>query len=322
MSKTNRESSETNVSTSELPSYILAIGDCAEQAISKFIDKIARCEAAVLDDTDPEPLHKMRVGMRRLRTVLQILSPLVILPEPCTQKAVGRLAKVLGIVRDLDIMGETLQQASLQDIPARERQILAEVSTILTHHRHKAFVKMSACLTKEYRVFEIACKMWLDDPKYHNQYVASQFAVDVLPDLLLPSIAAYFLHDGWFIADDKTKGSQLILHDLRKYTKRIRYQTEYFFPYLNADATPFLPVLELTQELLGQMQDGLVLRKFISNTIGKETVKKLPVLNDIFAKKNIQAWNDWQSIKIELCSQDWRRSLRIACILSNSKLSI
>ncbi len=147
---------------------MLTMGDCAEQSISKFVRKIALCEAAVLDDTDPEPLHRMRVGMRRLRTVLQIFSPLVVLPESCTQKAVSRLTKALGIVHDLDIMGETLQQAILQDISARERQILAEVSTILTHRRRKAFVTMCACLTKEYRAFEIACKMWLDDPKYHN----------------------------------------------------------------------------------------------------------------------------------------------------------
>jgi CHAD domain-containing protein len=231
-----------------------------------------------------------------------------------------QLSKVLGMVRDLDIMGETLQQASLQDIPDRERQILAKVSTVFTRRRRKAFVKMSTCLTKEYRAFKIDCQVWLDDPKYHNQYIANQLAADVLPDLLLPSIAAYFLHEGWFIADEKIKSSQLILHDLRKYTKRIRYQTEYFLSYLNADSTPFLPVLELTQELLGQMQDGVVLRKFISETIGKETVKNLPVLNGIFANKNIQAWDDWQLIKIQLCNQDWRRSLRIACISPDPKL--
>ncbi len=61
--------------------FSLTIGDCAEQLITKFLQNINSYKSAILQDTDPEPLHKMRVGMRRLRTALNILAPVVCLPQ-------------------------------------------------------------------------------------------------------------------------------------------------------------------------------------------------------------------------------------------------
>ncbi|MEB3224731.1 MAG: CHAD domain-containing protein, partial [Synechococcus sp.] len=42
-------------------------GDWAHQAIAKHYQKILSHETGVLADRDPEELHQMRVGMRRLR---------------------------------------------------------------------------------------------------------------------------------------------------------------------------------------------------------------------------------------------------------------
>lgn len=303
-----------DTATPEESLHLLTIGDCAELAISRFVHKIDRCAAEVLQDSDPEPLHKMRVGMRRLRTVLQVLEPVVILPSAGTRQEIGKLANVLGAVRDLDIMKVNLEVASCQDIPAREREILAKVAQVLVERRRKAFAKMEKCLAKEYPAFVTAMQKWSDRPQYRNRHLAEQQAAKYLPDLLLPMVAAFFLHAGWFVTDEELRDCQPILHDLRKYTKRIRYQTEYFLPDLGADVSPFLPPLEATQELLGQMQDGLVLDNFIRAAIGKRAVKQLPVLSDLLAQKNIQAWHEWQPIKMQLCSPEWRRSLRLACI--------
>jgi PAS domain S-box-containing protein len=96
-----------NVSPSELPKYMLTMGDCAEQSISKFVRKIALCEAAVLDDTDPEPLHRMRVGMRRLRTVLQnwYLGTIVdISDRKAGEQKIREQAALLNVATDAIIM--------------------------------------------------------------------------------------------------------------------------------------------------------------------------------------------------------------------------
>jgi len=46
------------------------LGDSAKLAIEQHYQKILKHEAQVLKDKDPEDLHQMRVGMRRLRTAI------------------------------------------------------------------------------------------------------------------------------------------------------------------------------------------------------------------------------------------------------------
>ncbi|MDY7014654.1 MAG: CHAD domain-containing protein, partial [Cyanobacteriota bacterium] len=45
-------------------------GDWARVAIAKHSRKMLEHEADVLKDKDPEELHQMRVGMRRLRSAI------------------------------------------------------------------------------------------------------------------------------------------------------------------------------------------------------------------------------------------------------------
>lgn len=52
----------------------LSFGNFAYQAIHKYFKKSTKYRVDVLSDRDPEPLHQMRVGMRRLRTALQVFA--------------------------------------------------------------------------------------------------------------------------------------------------------------------------------------------------------------------------------------------------------
>jgi CHAD domain-containing protein len=303
-----------NILTSDISHQCLTLKDFSKQTINKFVEKISHYKVAVLQDTDPEALHKMRVGMRKLRSILQILEPVVILPRVCNRQSIGKMAKVLGVVRDLDVAIETLKNVIYQDLPSYENQVSKEIHAVLYRRRHKAFKKLRVCLNKEYRAFMAAYSRWLENPRLRSKYIANKCISDVLPDLILPKIAIFFLHEGWSVTDLKNKRCKQTMHDLRKCTKGIRYQIEYFLPYLNASTTPFLPVLETSQELLGQMQDGLVIRKLLKIVSCKKGKQKLPILSCFFDEKTAQAWKDWQSTKTQLCNQDWRRSLRMALI--------
>ena len=67
--------------------------------------------AAPAPQPDPELLHQLRVGLRRLRTVLQVFAPL--LPASVTDLApdLAQLFAQLGAVRDRDAMAESLWPA-------------------------------------------------------------------------------------------------------------------------------------------------------------------------------------------------------------------
>jgi CHAD domain-containing protein len=298
--------------TKSLPKS-LTVAEFSEQIIAKFLDKILHCELLVLQDTDPEPLHKMRVGMRRLHTVSQVLESLIILPKAFSDKTIRQLAKKLGAVRDLDIMKELLQNAG-QELPPSEQKILKKVAKSLVRRRRRAFTKMEQAVATNYLIIMQAGQQWLSCPLYRHSVIASQPIADILPDLLSPIIGEFFLHDSWWMMPTDLRVNQAIVHDLRKCTKRIRYQIEFFSPYLNSESTQFLSPLEASQECLGKMQDTAVLRDFIQQEVGGKISKKMPVLIDRLEQKAEQDWQDWQPIREQLCDQNWRKSLRRAVL--------
>jgi CHAD domain-containing protein len=299
----------------------LTVADFSKQIVTKFVHKISQHEALVLQDTAPEPLHKMRVAMRRLRTVLQVLEPLIILPDAFTGRAIGKLASMLGTVRDLDVMGEFLvaigseiSAAHAEEPGQREQQSLAKVTHAITRRRRQAFGRLHKHLAKDYRSLITAGQDWIDDPRFYDQQIANQPIADVLPDLLLPLIGSFFWQGGWWVTTAELSSSQTLLHDLRKRTKRVRYQTECFAPYLHPDSPSFLPLLEASQECLGQLQDVAVLQAVIRQEIGKNSGRKMPVLSDRLHQKTLQAWQDWQPTRLQLCDRDWRQSFRQAVL--------
>jgi CHAD domain-containing protein len=299
----------------------LTVADFSKQIVTKFVHKIGQHEAFVLQDTAPEPLHKMRVAMRRLRTVLQVLEPLIILPDAFTGRAIGKLASMLGTVRDLDVMGEFLvaigsgiSATHLEEPGQREQQNLAKVVHALTRRRRQAFGRLHKHLAKDYRSLMIAGQNWIDDPRFCHQKIANQPIADVLPDLLLPLIGSFFWQGGWWVTTTELSSSQTMLHDLRKCTKRVRYQTECFAPYLHSDSQSFLPLLEASQECLGQMQDVAVLQTVIQQVVGKNSARKMPILSDRLHQKTLQAWQAWQPMRLQLCDRDWRQSFRQAVL--------
>lgn len=291
----------------------LTVADFSQELIANFLRKIGGYQARVLQDTEPEALHKMRVGMRRLRTILQVLEPLVVLPKDFSGRSIGKLAKKMGAVRDLDVMKESLQSAG-QELPPSEQKILNKIIKSLARRRRPAFAQLEKSLATSYRSIMKAGQQWTRRPRYRHFTMANQSVADVAPDLLLPIIGGFFLHGGWGVLATELDENEAVVHDLRKCTKRIRYQTECFAPCLSNEFTQFLLPLESSQECLGHMQDAAVLRDFIEKKVGGKVSKKMPVLIDRLEQKKEQAWQEWQAIRGQLCDPQWRQSLRRAVL--------
>ena len=70
--------------------------DYAYSAIALSTKKIIKNEKGVLADEDPEYVHQMRVGLRKLRSVLIGFSPALDLPKIVEEKSIGKIAQILG----------------------------------------------------------------------------------------------------------------------------------------------------------------------------------------------------------------------------------
>ncbi|MGB7417462.1 MAG: CHAD domain-containing protein, partial [Thermosynechococcaceae cyanobacterium] len=289
----------------------LTFGDCAYQAIHKHFKKSVKYKADVLKDRDPEPLHQMRVGMRRLRTALQVFAPAI--HGPISVRQVTKIAKALGQVRDLDVLyiwfQQYMHQSALTPADALELQLLLQR---LQQHRGGQFHLIEKLLKgKPYRAFVNAIQAWLQEPQYKS---LAQLPIQmVLPDLLLPLISDLLLHPAWMAAVTEQSGKVVplkiadcetlkqnfdqwepLLHDLRKQMKRVRYQTEFFLDFYGEDFKRQTEEFRLLQDQLGLLQDQRVLDQFLTQDLGTNWAVRLPSLAHYFEHGRWQLWQQWQ----------------------------
>ncbi|HEY9844620.1 MAG TPA: CHAD domain-containing protein [Candidatus Caenarcaniphilales bacterium] len=303
-------------------------GHYAHQAINKHFQKSVKPEAAVLKDEHPEPLHEMRVGMRRLRTALQVFSPAIVLPKAASVKRISKIARSLGQVRDLDVMHAELKTRYRYNLNKAEKVKLDALLESLQQRRRHEFVQLEKTLSSHrYLKFKKVFENWLAQPVY--QEVAELPILEVLPDLLLPLVSELLLHPGWLMGTTVQEGQitlnqeispqalsdQLeqqgeVLHRLRKQMKRVRYQTEFFIDFYSPSYAALSQEFQTIQKILGQIQDSFVLGEYLGAQLKDDLAHELPRLVAQMQQERVRVWQDWQPIQQRYLDQEFRQSLR------------
>jgi CHAD domain-containing protein len=312
----------------------LTLGEFALASIQKHFHKSIKYEAEIFKDRDPEPLHQMRVGMRRLRTALIVFAPFVSLSNDL-ERDITKISKRLGSVRDLDVLGLWLQDfmaASVLD-KAEAKQVEKALER-LHRRRQKQFKSMCATLEgNRYRQFSEEFQTWL---QYPNFEVGAEWPIQlVLPDLLMPLINQLLLHPGWLAADSgcaaiaepvaqRPSDSAMaapeveayllehgeVLHDLRKQVKRVRYQTEFFTDFYEASYQAQIEEFKTLQDLLGQLQDSQVLSDFLEKEIGSHWKDAIPSLERYLQQQRSEQLQQWQPFRQKYLNPEFRQQLR------------
>jgi CHAD domain-containing protein len=305
-------------------------GDWAVIAIAKHYQKTLKHEPEVLKDKDPEELHQMRVGMRRLRSAVSAFSLAINLPEAVGEKKVGQIAKVLGKLRDLDVLKETLETEYKPNLPEAEAKILDRALKQLKKERKTDLKKVHRVLeTEDYQEFKQQLQDWLEKPNFQD--LAGIAIETILPDLLLPQISQLMIHPGWLVGTTWEAGTiqaiahpssetikELLevkgesVHDLRKQAKRIRYNMSLFVQFYGDNYTYYLDRVKAIQEVLGQIQDCQVLSEFLQEALGKDLDRQLPTLNELFQQTQARKWLEWQTLQQQFFNPEHRQGFRDA----------
>jgi CHAD domain-containing protein len=306
----------------------ITFGDYAHQIMLENFQQFIDQEEDVLDDADPEPLHQMRVGMRRFRTAIQVFSAALILPNGVDNSSIGRIARRLGKTRDLDVLKQDLERRYQPSLAIAEQLQFQKALKRLHQVRAKSFRDLKETINGDrYQTLKRSIKTCLAQSRY--QLIAGVPLVQVLPDLLLPLVCQLFLHPGWLVgtsiqladisltsSDDAEELRQHIerispvLHDLRKRVKEVRYQTEFFSPFYEASYGGWIEEFKTIQDLLGQLQDQVVQHQFLETVLRTNLDKGLPSVNEIMRQDQILFWQSWQSIQQRYLSPEVRQSLR------------
>jgi CHAD domain-containing protein len=312
----------------------LTLGNFAVTSIQKHFHKSIKHEEEILKDLDPEPLHQMRVGMRRLRTALIVFAPFISLSKDL-ERDITKISKSLGNVRDLDVLGLWLQGFITDSaLDKNESKQTKKVLQRLQRRRQKQFKRMCSTLEgNRYRQFAEEFQEWLKSPSFK---AGAEWPIHlVLPDILLPLINQLLLHPGWLAAiaphqesagpiqqwtpNVEVSDTQVeiylaeygtVLHDLRKQAKRVRYQTEFFRDFYDSAYTEQTQEFRTIQDLLGQLQDSQVLSDFLAQEMGSRWKESIPTLASYMHQQRLEQWQQWQPIQQKYLSPQFRDDLR------------
>jgi CHAD domain-containing protein len=303
------------------------VGTLAGQAVKTYLEKAESYEKAVLKDRDPENLHQMRVNFRRLRTVMQVFAPSIDLPKAGQESQVATIARILGSLRDLDVITEILQKQYLPDLPETERQGMVEIFNYLAAKRRKAYKRVKATLKGDrYDALKTSLHAWVADPVGNDTTQLNIYRV--LPDLTLPLVSHLWLHPGWLVGTKQTQGNfkpntrlsrqrvddlvgdhSSALHSLRKQVKRVRYQLRFVADYYGDRLQADLNRLSDLQDVLGALQDSLVMAAILPKALPNWEAE-LPTLKALLADSRHRAWKQWQTLQQSYLSPENREALR------------
>jgi CHAD domain-containing protein len=284
----------------------VTLADYIYPAIQKQYVSILTLEAKVLADEDVEAIHQMRVSLRRLRSQIQAFGSILDIPTVMSEKQIGKIAKVLGKVRDLDVLKKSCKTYK-SNLPDSEQIYLEKVIETIGKRRHKEILRVKLLLNDiNYQYFKLGINNWLNNPQYLP--IARVEISLIVPDLLLQSIGKLFIDASWWIdldsdIDPELAVSQLItdqgeiFHDFRKQVKASRYLMEIFADRYPPKYQNYLQDFKQIHQLFGNIQDNIVLASFIRKVLGKRAPAKMPTLYDRINQNNYLNWQKWQPIQ-------------------------
>jgi len=211
------------------------VGNCLAQVLGNASD------VAHEQDTLPEHLHQLRVGLRRLRTALRELGPASAEVRPEWDAALGQLFARLGSARDRDALAQTL-------LPALRKA--GATGLELPQIEPEPAAQLALCEADTTR-------LWLQLMAFA---AGTQASAEPFAALARQRLARLFKQVRRGAARFDTL-DDVARHRLRKRVKRLRYLSEFAaacFP--TRRVRDFMKTLSPAQDALGEFNDVCVAR--------------------------------------------------------------
>jgi inorganic triphosphatase YgiF len=224
------------------------LSDALPAVLGNCLEHIQRNEQAVIDSDDPETLHQMRVGVRRLRSAIKLFDAVAPCP-PALQEGISWLGTTLGAARDWDVMlTSTLQHIDAS--PGGQHGLMALQSLAQQTTQTKRQEAAQALLSPRYTKLMLTLGSWMLQTAPLLNGSAAQFSRQTMQQLHKALLKR---------AARMNDGDPASAHRTRIAAKRGRYALEFFHAlYRDKGARTYLKALAAAQEELGQHNDLVV----------------------------------------------------------------
>jgi inorganic triphosphatase YgiF len=225
-----------------------SLADALPAVLSNCLEHIQRNEVAVAEGDDPETLHQMRVGVRRLRSALKLFEPVAPCP-PALQEDVSWLGEQLGAARDWDVLlSSTLSGVDAEPGGGNGMMDLqaAALDTAQARRREAA----QALLSPRFARLMLTLGVWMLQTAPLLDGSALDFSRETLQRLHKSLLKR---------AKRMSEDDPASAHRTRIAAKRGRYALEFFHTLYRTKGTrAYLKTLAAVQEELGQHNDLVV----------------------------------------------------------------
>jgi len=238
-----------------------SVAEAIPVVIRECLFQVFANEPAVLHGHDPEGIHQMRVGLRRLRAFLALVRPFVA-PDVAAYMRVelGWLQRELGPARDWDVfISDTLERLSARQGATNG---LGPALRYANEARGAAYERARAAVTDpRFTAILLRTEIWLDS----GQWIRPGKSVKKA----LSRPARRFAKDALKVRERKLHKlgrrhdtlSEADLHRLRIRAKNLRYVTEFFQSlFRKKRAAAYIDSLRELQDVLGTLNDAVVNR--------------------------------------------------------------
>ena len=240
-----------------------AASDAFATLCAAALAQIAANAAGVADGKDPEYLHQLRVGTRRLRSALRAFRPLLKRGRArAVEQPLKDMMQIFGAARDWDVFCQALAEAQAA------APLLAAARRRRGAARHAARQVVGSA---QFQLAQLAVLRWLHADPWRSDAARAErltrFArrsLDRLHARLLKRARKIDWRDA------------LRRHDVRIAVKRLRYACDFFAPCFPHQAvSPLLRALGALQDTLGELNDVAVARRLLDELAPKDAAPAL-----------------------------------------------
>jgi CHAD domain-containing protein len=251
---------------SSKPRVSLRANEPAGRALRTILRQLlATLEAnieGVIDDTDIEFLHDLRVATRRTRSALSQVKE--VLPKDRAREFAREfkwLGEVTGPLRDLDVF--LYEMPGLQAELGGEDGSLAPLQRLLRRNRRNEIRRVRRALrSKRFKALLTQWQTFLDDePKKKHQGKQAQRPIRAVADARILKAYRRMIDRGAQLGDDPPAAE---LHRLRIDAKKLRYLLEFFLSlYPEKTISRLIKELKQLQDILGGFNDMEIQQRWL-----------------------------------------------------------
>src|SRR5579872_1201905 len=259
-----------HLSAPDLPADLSVFAAFAH-VVGHLTDVILHFAPSAADGRDgPEPVHQMRVAVRRLRSAINVFYPAVRCPAvDAVGAGLKTLGKQLAPTRDWDVFVTETLGAVAETFPAEPR--LQRLLTAAQRRRRACHDALATFLrAPEFRRLgiELACLATGQD--WHATVSEAEVAAFDEPlDVFAARVLNRRLKKLTQVDDALAELEPPALHAVRLRAKRLRYAAEIFANLYPAKSTSrFIHRLTTVQNRLGALNDGTVARTLLDELSG------------------------------------------------------